>query len=97
VIVRYTRKALEQLDQVLAYIEADNPAASQRVKLRITRSIDQLSRFPYRGRATERPDIRLLPVVRYPYLVFYRVEEKAQEVQILRVRHSARNPKQHLD
>jgi toxin ParE1/3/4 len=67
------------------------------VKARIQRAIGRLARFPYSCRATAPPGIRVLPVVRYPYLVFYTVDETAQEVQILRVCHSARDPAHHLD
>jgi addiction module RelE/StbE family toxin len=73
--VRYTRKALAQLDQIYSYIEAHNPTAAKRVKARIKRSIARLERHPHSCRATEHPGIRVLPIVRYPYLVFYSVDE----------------------
>jgi plasmid stabilization system protein ParE len=38
----------------------------------------------------------LLAIVRYPYLVFYSVDEAAKEVHILRIRHGARDPSKHL-
>jgi addiction module RelE/StbE family toxin len=95
--VRYTRKALAQLDEIYSHIEAHNPSAAKRVKARIKQSIARLGRSPYSCRATEHPGIRLLAIVRYPYLVFYRVEEKAKEVHILRIRHGARDPSRHLD
>ena len=94
--VRYSSRALRQLDDFFVFIETDNPAAARRVMTRIQRSIDRLTQFPYSCRETERPGIRVMSIVRFPYLVFYRVDEAAQEVQILRVRHSARNPKRHL-
>jgi addiction module RelE/StbE family toxin len=95
--VRYTRKALAQLDQIYSYIEAHNPTAAKRVKARIERSIARLERHPHSCRATEHPGIRVLPIVRYPYLVFYSVDEGANEVHILRIRHSASDPSKHLD
>ena len=33
--IRYTRKALAQLDRIYLYIEARNPSAAKRVKARI--------------------------------------------------------------
>jgi addiction module RelE/StbE family toxin len=95
--IRYTRKALDQLDQLYSFIEGHNPAAADRVNARIKRSIERLSRFPYSGRESAYPGIRVLPVVTYPYLVFYAVEEQAREVRILRIRHGARDPLRHLD
>jgi plasmid stabilization system protein ParE len=41
--IRYTRKALAQLDQVYLFIEAHNPHAAKRVNARIKRAIDRLS------------------------------------------------------
>jgi plasmid stabilization system protein ParE len=42
-------------------------------------------------------DIRELPIVRYPYIVFYAVDEPADEILILRVRHTSQDPAHHLD
>ena len=68
--VRYTGKALRQLDDIFSYIAKQNPSAAKRVKVRIQRAIERLGRQPYSARHTERPGIRVLPIVRYPYLVF---------------------------
>jgi toxin ParE1/3/4 len=61
------------------------------------RSIDRLALLPYSGRQSEVESIRELPVVRYPYIVFYTVDTNTGEVVILRVRHTSRDPKHHLD
>jgi toxin ParE1/3/4 len=95
--IRYTSKALEQLDAIYSYIEAHSPRAAPAVKARVQRAIGRLAHFPYSCRATSHPGIRVLSIVRYPYLVFYTVDEGAQEVQILRVRHAAQDPARHLD
>lgn len=95
--VRYSRRALAQLDDIYNYIEAHDAQAAAAVKARIKRSIDRLARFPYSGRATDNPSIRLLAIRRYPYLVFYSVDDDAREVHILRVRHSVRDPEHHLE
>lgn len=95
--IRYTRKALAQLDAIYSYIEARDSRAAMAVKSRINRAISRLASLPYSCRPTKWPGIRVLSIVRYPYLVFYTVDEVAQEVQILRVRHSAQDPDRHLD
>jgi plasmid stabilization system protein ParE len=95
--IRYTARALAQLDEIYSYIETHNPGAAKRVKSRIKQSIGRLVRHPYSCRPTENPAIRVLAVVRYPYLVFYSVDEAANEVHILRIRHSARDPRRHLE
>lgn len=95
--VRYRPTALTQLDTIFTYIEAHNPQAADRVVREIMRSIDRLANFPYMARVSEVPGVRELPIVRYPYIVFYAVDEVAQEVHILRVRHTSQDPEHHLD
>jgi len=93
----YTRKALGQIDQIYRYIDARDPAAALKVKARIRRSIDRLANRPYSARPSDRPGVRVLTVTRYPYIVLYNVNESAQQVRILRVRHTAQNPAHHHD
>ena len=95
--IRYTRKALAQLDQIYLYIEARNPSAAKRVKARIKQAIQRLARHPYSCRATQHRGIRVLSVVRFPYLVFYSVDDVAREVHVLRIRHGAQDPSRHLE
>lgn len=95
--VRYRPTALAQIDAIFAFISDRNPAAADRVLATIKRSIDRLAEFPYSARASEVPGIRELPIVRYPYIVFYTVDDAAQEVHVLRVRHTSQDPEHHLD
>jgi plasmid stabilization system protein ParE len=44
------------------------------------------------GPRTDHPDIRVLPVVGYPYVIFYTIIPANDEVRILRVRHGRRRP-----
>ena len=51
-----------------------------------------LGDFPGMGHSTERSDVRVLPVVRYPYVIFYTPVPENDEVLILRIRHGRRSP-----
>ena len=93
----YARKAITQLDAIFAYIQANDPRAAEKVIARISHAIDRLAQFRYSSRETNRRRARVLPIVKYPYLVFYKIDDAAQEVHILRVRHSSRIPKRHLE
>jgi addiction module RelE/StbE family toxin len=95
--IRYRPNALAQLDNIFAYIAVHSQPSAHRVIARIKRSIDQLADFPYSGRRSEIADIRELPIVRYPYIVFYAVDEPADQALILRVRHTSQDPAHHLD
>jgi toxin ParE1/3/4 len=95
--IRYRPAALAQIDAIFSYIETHDPDAALRVKQTIKKTIDRLANFPYSARPSAIPGIRELPISRYPYIVFYTVEEVMQEVHILRVRHTAQDPERHLD
>jgi toxin ParE1/3/4 len=88
--VRYTARALEQLAEIFDYIARDNPQAAHAVQARIKASIERLDDFPFAGRITERPGVRVLTVVRYPYRVFYSTFGTG-EVIVLRILHAARD------
>jgi toxin ParE1/3/4 len=48
-----------------------------------------LGEFPLLGHLTDEADVRSLPVVRYPFAIFYAINDAAGEVVILHVRHTA--------
>lgn len=89
-IVRYTPRALSDLDQIHDHIAQHNPSAAKAVGVRIRRSIEALATFPGMGRETDRTGIRVLPVGRYPYLIFYTIDQDRADVAILHIRHGAR-------
>ena len=88
--LRYTRRALAHLDEILDYIGARSPQGARRVQQRIQALIDLLPNHPRIGAQTSDLAIRRLVVSPYPYLVFYEATER--EIVIHAVRHAARNP-----
>jgi toxin ParE1/3/4 len=87
--VRYSRLALAELDAILSDLAAQNPAAAQHFENRILQVGERIGRFPHGFQeVVERPGVRRVPLVRYPYLIFYKVF--ADEVVVLRVIHGAR-------
>lgn len=88
--VRYTRRALANLNRISRDIARDNPTAAARVVARIENLIGQLADIPHMGEAVDVPRIRRLPATRFPYLIFYEVG--AEEVIIHHIRHGARRP-----
>ena len=87
--LRYTPPAIADFDAIRAYIEARNPTAAWVVASFIRQSIRALEYFPHQGRATNRPSVRRLMVMNYPYVVYYRVA--GDEVEILNIFHAKRN------
>ena len=53
--------------------------------------IDHIRREPNGApRIEERPGVRVIPLIKYPYKIFYRTTENA--VRVLHVRHTSRRP-----
>jgi toxin ParE1/3/4 len=88
--VRYTAQAQIDIDDIYNYIALDNPAAARRVEDYIRFAIEMLATFPRLGVATDEEDVRRMPIGRFPYTVFYRVEDQKLEVHVLRVTNAAR-------
>jgi toxin ParE1/3/4 len=88
--VVYAPRALRDLESIATYLVARNPAGAINVLGAIKSSIDTLSFFPQIGRLVDSAGHRRVPVLRYPYLIFYRIA--GDELLILHVRHTSRRP-----
>ena len=85
-----TAAAFVDLDQILTYTGEHYPYLVERVERRIRSVITRIGEWPNMARTLEgRPDIRVVPLVRYPYRIFYRIED--ERVEILHIHHTARN------
>jgi toxin ParE1/3/4 len=88
--VVYAPRALRDLESIAAYLGERNPTGAINVLGAIKSSVDTLSFFPQIGRLVDNAGHRRVPVLRYPYLVFYRVA--GDELLILHIRHTSRRP-----
>ena len=50
-----------------------------------------LAEFPLMGHRTDEGEVRVLSVVRYPFLIFYVIDDMTDEIVILHVRHAAQD------
>lgn len=87
-IIRYSRRAVRDLEAIADHIRLHNPSASGRVRERIEQLIEGLADFPYQGSPTDEPEIRRLVANPFPYLIFYRIKNEA--IIILHIRHGRR-------
>jgi toxin ParE1/3/4 len=88
--VEYSRRALSDLIEISTYYaETGSRQTGERVALRIREVVARIARFPQSGRPVSgRPSVRVVPLRRYPYLIFYRTAPDT--VRILHIRHTAR-------
>jgi toxin ParE1/3/4 len=85
----WSPEAIDDLIALRAYIAEEDPAAAQRVAVRIVESVEMLlSANPAIGRPGRVPGTRELVVPRTPFIVPYRLQ--GNTLQILRIFHGAR-------
>jgi len=85
---RLAPRALADLEAIRTYLVPISPAGAEQVRVAIADTIALLAQFPHCGRDTDIEDVRVLPVVRYPYLVYHLAID--DDVLILHIRHAAR-------
>jgi plasmid stabilization system protein ParE len=88
--VRLDPRAVGDLDEIRAYLVERSPGGAERVRQHIAETLERIGDFPFLGRETNEPGVRVLSLTRYPYLIFYAV--LSDTVAVLHVRHGAREP-----
>ena len=87
--VRFTPAAQADIDHIYRHISRNNPVAAQQVEDKIREVSQALGSFPGVGSATDLEDVRRLPIVRYPYTIYYRLVPDENAVDVLRVVHAS--------
>jgi|SRR5579862_7706770 len=88
--VVYAPRALRDLHGIAAYLSERDPDAAARVLGAIKSSVDTLRFFPQIGRIVDNAGHRRVPVLHYPFVIFYRIADG--ELLILHIRHTSRRP-----
>jgi toxin ParE1/3/4 len=87
--VIFTAEALADLDGILDYIANHYPAVSGQFTNRLNSVLARIAKWPESAQeVSDRPGVRVTPLIRYPYKVFYRISGEA--VEILHIHHAAR-------
>ena len=86
--VTWSTRALNDLDQIAAYIGMFDSDAAMRTRHQLETLGNSLGAFPQRGRPAVRGTREMVTI--RPYIVRYRVVR--EHVLILGIRHSARRP-----
>jgi plasmid stabilization system protein ParE len=90
--VEYSRRAVTDLRDIAAYYaSSDHPAVGEAVATRIEEVVARLETAPRSGRRlTDREDVRVAPLLRYSYNIFYSLI--GERVRIVHIRHTSRRP-----
>ena len=88
-----TEQAANQIAAINAYLVVRSPLGSRNVQLAMDATFTQLAEFPGLGRRQRTAGVRKIGVGRYPYNVYYSVDEQADEIAIISVRHKSRAPR----
>jgi toxin ParE1/3/4 len=90
--IEYSKRALADLRNASAYSRAAfGDIVAVALEVRIREAIEQIRHAPERAPCLEqRRDVRMMPLVYYPYKIFYRILGDA--IRILHIRHASRRP-----
>jgi plasmid stabilization system protein ParE len=88
--VVFAERARRDIGEIYDNIAQYNRDAAQRVEDAIRAACRGAGDLPYAAVATDEPNVRRLPLTRYPYTIFYRIDAARGQVEIARVVHGAR-------
>jgi toxin ParE1/3/4 len=87
--LRYAPRARSDIAQIYEYIARHDTRAATAVVRQIRSASGLLAQYPGLGQETDIPGVRVLPTVRYPYLIYHRVRDS--ELIIIHVRDGRRD------
>lgn len=89
-IVVYSDDAERELEDIFQFISANYPAIYRSFEARLRSIITRIGTWPESApEVAQRPGVRSIVFIRYPYRLFYRVIP--ERVEVLHIRHSARD------
>jgi toxin ParE1/3/4 len=87
--VVFTDEALRDLDEILEFIELNYPTISAAFERRVRTIERRIARWPKSAEEVEqRPGVRVVPLIQYPYKLFYRITDDL--IEVLHIHHAAR-------
>jgi toxin ParE1/3/4 len=91
--VEFTNRAVGDLRKISSQSRKEfGGSVAAALELRIRKVVEQIGEAPESApRVEQRPGMRVLPLVRYPFKIFYRIID-SDTVRIVHIRHAARRP-----
>ena len=91
-----SRRASAELLEIEKYLEAHSPKGAQNVLRAIAKSLDNLAMFPKIGKRRRKSKMHRRIVKKYRHMIYYRIDNAADEIAILTIQHPAR-AREHAD
>jgi toxin ParE1/3/4 len=89
--VIYTAAARRDLEDITIWLKVNYPGVGAAVERRLRIVVAHIGRWPESmRRSMHRPGVRVAPLGRFPYKIFYRVRNDT--IEILHIHHTARAP-----
>jgi plasmid stabilization system protein ParE len=88
--LRFTPRAVQDLKDLAGYIRLHDAGAAERVRASIYETLRNIILFPKMGRRQTTEGVRKVVTRRYPYFIYYRVDDSVDEIVVLGVKHPAR-------
>jgi len=89
--VIFTDTALGELGEIFEYLSSNYPTLVGPLEQRIEAVLRRLQQWPESApKVTQRPDVRVAPLIRFPYRVYYRIAN--EKIEIIHIRHTSRRP-----
>jgi plasmid stabilization system protein ParE len=83
-------EAIREIDEILQYISEHYPSVYESFEIRLRAIVRRIGQWPDSAQEVlQRPGVRSVPFIRYPYKLFYRV--LTDRVEVLHVHHAARS------
>jgi plasmid stabilization system protein ParE len=93
--VVFAREAAAEVTAITAWWRQNRLAAAGLFQQELKRALLNIATFPELGvlaKMPADPDVRAIVLPRTGYVVFYDVDHRASEIQVVRVRHGKRRP-----
>lgn len=87
--LRLTPRAETELIEIASYLVARSPQAARHVEDALQDALALIATYPRVGYEF-RGAVRRLALPRYPYLIFYGINDADQAIDVFAIRHAAR-------
>ena len=88
--LHFTLRALSDLEAIADYLVPLSPQGAAHVRAAILDSLQNLVQFPNIGHRQTAESVRKPTIRKYKYLIYYSVNDDAEEIVVLTIQHGFR-------